>query len=183
MYNNRTLYGAAKIANEALLRAVHEMSGLSYVALRYFNVYGPRMDVFGKYTEVLVRWLERIDTGQPPLILGDGRQTMDFVYIDDVARANVLALLSPVGDRVFNVASGVETSLLGLAQALLRVMDSTLEPEFGPARDVNGVTRRLADVSLASRLLGWKAEVGLDDGLRRLVGWWRQIAATTEVQP
>ena len=80
-------------------------------------------------------------------------------------------------------ASGVETSLLGLAQALLRVMDSTLEPEFGPARDVNGVTRRLADVSLASRLLGWKAEVGLDDGLRRLVGWWRHIAAPTEVQP
>jgi len=182
-YNDETWYGASKTMLEGLLRSYRAMYGLPYVALRYFNVYGPRMDVHGKYTEVLVRWMERIDAGQPPLILGDGRQTMDFVYIDDVARANVLALLSPVGDRVFNVASGVETSLLELAQALLRVTDSTLEPEFGPARNVNGVTRRLADVSLASRLLGWKAEVGLDDGLRRLVGWWRHIAAPTEVQP
>jgi UDP-glucose 4-epimerase len=182
-YNDETWYGASKTMLEGLLRSYRAMYGLPYVALRYFNVYGPRMDVHGKYTEVLVRWMERIDTGQPPLILGDGKQTMDFVYIDDVARANVLALLSPVGDRVFNVASGVETSLLELAQALLRVMDSTLEPEFGPERNVNGVTRRLADVSLASRLLGWKAEVGLDDGLRRLVGWWRHIAAPTEVQP
>ena len=168
---------------EGLLRSYRAMYGLPYVALRYFNVYGPRMDVHGKYTEVLVRWMERIDTGQPPLILGDGRQTMDFVYIDDVARANVLGLLSPVGDRVFNVASGVETRLLELAQALLRVMDSSLEPEFGPSRNVNDVPRRLADVGLASRLLGWQAEVGLDEGLRRLVGWWRHIAAPTEVQP
>ena len=182
-YNDETWYGASKTMLEGLLRSYRAMYGLPYVALRYFNVYGPRMDVHGKYTEVLVRWMERIDAGQPPLILGDGRQTMDFVYIDDVAHANVLALLSPVEDRVFNVASGVETSLLELAQALLRVMDSTLEPEFGPARDVNGVTRRLADVSRASRLLGWKAEVGLDDGLRRLVAWWRHIAAPTEVQP
>ena len=182
-YNDETWYGASKTMLEGLLRSYRAMYGLPYVALRYFNVYGPRMDVHGKYTEVLVRWMERIDSGQPPLILGDGRQTMDFVYIDDVAQANVLALLSPVEDRVFNVASGVETSLLELAQALLRVMDSTLEPEFGPARDVNGVTRRLADVSRASRLLGWKAEVGLDDGLRRLVAWWRHIAAPTEVQP
>jgi len=182
-YNDETWYGASKTMLEGLLRSYRAMYGLPYVALRYFNVFGPRMDVHGKYTEVLVRWMERIDSGQPPLILGDGRQTMDFVYIDDVAQANVLALLSPVEDRVFNVASGVETSLLELAQALLRVMDSTLEPEFGPARDVNGVTRRLADVSRASRLLGWKAEVGLDDGLRRLVAWWRHIAAPTEVQP
>jgi len=182
-YNDETWYGASKTMLEGLLRSYRAMYGLPYVALRYFNVYGPRMDVHGKYTEVLVRWMERIDTGQPPLILGDGRQTMDFVYIDDVARANVLGLLSPVGDRVFNVASGVETSLLELAQAVLRVMDSTLEPEFGPARNVNGVTRRLADVGLASRLLGWQAEVGLDEGLRRLVGWWRHIAAPTEVQP
>ena len=181
-YNDDTWYGASKTMLEGLLRSYRAMYGLSYVALRYFNVYGPRMDVHGKYTEVLVRWMERIDSGQPPLILGDGRQTMDFVYIDDVARANVMALRSPVGDRVFNVASGVETSLLELAQSLLRVMDSSLEPEHGPARGVNGVTRRLADVGAAWDALGWRSEVGLDDGLRQLVGWWRQVAAV-EMQP
>src|SRR5262245_53140719 len=91
-YNNRTWYGASKIMLEGLLRSFNDMYGLPYVALRYFNVYGPRMDIHGKYTEVLIRWMERIAAGQPPLILGDGSQTMDFVYIEDVARANILAL-------------------------------------------------------------------------------------------
>ena len=90
-HNNDTFYGAAKAFNEGMLRSFHAMYGLDYVALRYFNVYGPRMDVHGLYTEVLVRWMERIADGQPPLIFGDGPQTMDFVYIDDIARANMLA--------------------------------------------------------------------------------------------
>jgi UDP-glucose 4-epimerase len=149
------------------------MFGLPYVALRYFNVYGPRMDIHGKYTEVLIRWMERIASGQPPLILGDGNQTMDFVYIDDVARSNILALRSGVSDDVFNVASGSETSLNELAAALLRVMGSDLQPEYGPERKVNPVSRRLADISKAERLLGFKAEVGLEEGLTRLVAWWR----------
>ena len=144
-YANDTIYGASKAFNEGLLRSMHAMSGLDYVALRYFNVYGPRMDVHGLYTEVLVRWMERIAAGQPPLILGDGRQTMDFVYIGDVAAANLIAAQSDRTDVVYNVASGTETSLLELAQALLRVMGSDLTVEHGPARAVNGVTRRLAD--------------------------------------
>ncbi len=171
-YANRTLYGAAKVFNEGLLRSFNEMAGLDYVGLRYFNVYGPRMDIFGVYTEVLVRWMERIAAGQPPLILGDGTQTMDFVYVDDVARANIAAATAPVGDEVFNVASGVETSLRGLADALLRVMGSDLEPEHGPERKVNPVSRRLADTAAARDRLGFAAEVDLDEGLRRLVDWW-----------
>src|ERR1700722_9816480 len=95
-YNNRTLYGAAKTFNEGLLRSFNEMYGLNYVALRYFNVYGPRMDIHGVYTEVLIRWMERIATGKPPLIMGDGTQTMDFIYVEDIARANVLAAKSDV---------------------------------------------------------------------------------------
>ena len=149
------------------------MRGLDYVALRYFNVYGPRMDIYGLYTEVLIRWMERIEAGQPPLILGDGTQTMDFVFTEDIARANLLAASADVTDQVFNIGSGTETSLIELAQALLRAMDSDLPLEFGPPRGVNGVTRRLADVSLAAERLGWKAEIGLDEGLRRLVTWWR----------
>jgi UDP-glucose 4-epimerase len=172
-YNNRTWYGASKIMLEGLLRSFNDMFGLPYVAFRYFNVYGPRMDIHGKYTEVLVRWMERIEAGQPPLILGNGQQTMDFVFIDDVARANVLALASDVSDEVFNVGSGTETSLNELAAALLRVMGSELQPEYGPERSVNPVPRRLADVSKAERLLGFRAEVGLEDGLGRLVDWWR----------
>jgi UDP-glucose 4-epimerase len=179
-YNNRTWYGASKIMLEGLLRSFNDMNGLPYVALRYFNVYGPRMDIHGKYTEVLIRWMERIASGQPPLILGDGKQTMDFVYIEDVARSNILALQSDVTDDVFNVASGVETSLNQLAAALLRVMDSDLEPEHGPERRVNPVARRLADTDKAQRLLGFKAQVGLEEGLSRLVNWWRASKGQVE---
>ena len=175
-YNNRTWYGASKIMLEGLLRSFNDMYGLPYVALRYFNVYGPRMDIHGKYTEVLIRWMERIAAGQPPLILGDGTQTMDFIYIEDVARANILALQSDVTDDVFNVGSGVETSLNELAQALLETMRSTLTPEYGPERKVNPVPRRLADTTKAERLLGFRARVGLREGLERLVEWWHANA-------
>jgi UDP-glucose 4-epimerase len=172
-YDNDTLYGAAKTFNEGLLRSFHAMRGLDYVALRYFNVYGPRMDIHGLYTEVLIRWMERIEAGQPPLILGDGLQTMDFVYTEDIARANLLAASSDATDQVFNIASSTESSLIDLAEALQRAMGSDLELEFGPPRGVNGVTRRLADTSAAAQALGWKADIGLDEGLTRLVAWWR----------
>jgi len=172
-YANDTFYGAAKVFNEGLLRSFKAMSDLDYVALRYFNAYGPRMDVHGLYTEVLVRWMERIEAGEPPIILGDGLQTMDFVYVGDIARANIVAAGSELTDEVFNVASGVETSLLELAQALLQVMDSDLSVVHGPPRAVNGVTRRLADLGLSRDRLGFEAEVGLLEGLTRLVTWWR----------
>ena len=172
-YNNRTWYGASKIMLEGLLRSYNDMYEMPYVALRYFNVYGPRMDIHGKYTEVLIRWMERINAGQPPLILGDGKTTMDFVYIEDVARSNILSLASDVTDDVFNVASGNETSLNQLAEALLKVMGSNLKPEYGPERKVNPVSRRLADTTKAEKLLGFRAEVSLEDGLSRLVEWWR----------
>jgi len=172
-YNNRTLYGAAKTFNEGLLRSFQQMYGLNYVALRYFNVYGPRMDICGVYTEVLIRWMERIAAGEPPLIFGPGDQTMDFVEVRDVARANILAAKAEVTDEVFNVASGTETSLNQLADALLRVMGSNLRPEHLPERKVNPVQRRLADIAKAQRLLGFKAMIPLEAGLDRLVGWWQ----------
>ncbi|WP_417563763.1 NAD-dependent epimerase/dehydratase family protein [Microbacterium sp.] len=175
--NNDTLYGASKTFNEGLIRSYRAMEGIDYVLLRYFNVYGPRMDVHGLYTEVLVRWMERIVDGKPPLIFGDGKQTMDFVCVPDIARANVLAAQSDIVEGTYNIASGTETSLLELAEALLRVMGSDLGVEFGPARTVNNVARRLADVSAAHRDLGWESTIGLDEGLRRLVEWWRPLRA------
>jgi UDP-glucose 4-epimerase len=173
-YHNRTIYGAAKMFNEGLLRSFHQMYGLEYIALRYFNVYGPRMDRCGAYTEVLIRWMERLADGKPCLILGDGSETMDFAFIEDVARANIVAAKSAVTDEVLNVASGTETSLNELAIALGRAMGTDLRPEYGPARKVNAVPRRLADIRKAERLLGFKAQVPLEDGLRRLVHWWEQ---------
>lgn len=172
-YDNDTIYGASKTFNEGLLRSFRAMKGLNYVGLRYFNVYGPRMDIYGLYTEVLIRWMERIVDGKPPLIFGNGLQTMDFVYTVDIARANLLAATSNVNEGVYNVASGVETSLKGLAEALLEAMDSDLGVEHGPDRAVNGVTRRLASTEAATRDLGFTAEIGLTDGLRDLVSWWQ----------
>lgn len=176
-YANDTLYGASKVFNEGLLRSYHAMTGLDYVALRYFNVYGPRMDVYGAYTEVLVRWMERIVAGEPPLIFGDGTQTMDFVCVPDIARANVLAAEADVTDDVFNIASGTETSLNELAETLLRVMGSDLSIEYGPERAVNGVTRRLADTSGAEKALGFRAQIDLEEGLAQLVEWWNASRA------
>ena len=174
-HDNDTLYGAAKTFNEGLIRSFRAMHGLDHVLLRYFNVYGPRMDVHGLYTEVLVRWMERIADGLPPLIFGDGTQTMDFVHTTDIARANVLAAASDVREGVYNVARGEETSLLELARTLLRAMGSDLSVEHGPERAVNGVTRRLADTTAARRDLGFVAQIGLEDGLRELVEWWRPL--------
>ena len=171
-YGNRTIYGATKMYGEGLLRSFYEMYRLNYVALRYFNVYGPRMDAFGVYTEVMIRWMERLAKGQPCLIHGDGSQTMDFVYVKDVARANLMAANSSVTDDVLNVASGTETSLKELAETLGRVMGVKSAPEYGPARKATPVYRRLADASKAERLLGFRTQVSLEEGLRQLVQWW-----------
>jgi UDP-glucose 4-epimerase len=175
-YANRTLYGAAKAFNEGLLRTFNEMYGLDYVAFRYFNVYGERMDIHGRYTEVLIRWMERLEAGQAPIIFGEGRQTMDFVHVRDVARANILGAKANVSDEVFNIASGSETSLLQLAQSLTLAMSRNgLSPEFAPERSVNPVPRRLASTAKAERLLGFQAHVPLEEGLRALVDWWRVV--------
>jgi UDP-glucose 4-epimerase len=173
-WNDETFYGAAKAFNEGMLRSFAAMYQLDYVALRYFNVYGPRMDVHGLYTEVLIRWMERIAAGEPPLILGDGTQTMDFIHVRDVARANILAATAPVTGVSLNIASGTETSLKELADALMGVMGCDGGVEHGPARAVNGVKRRLADTSRARELIGFTAQVGLSDGLHELVDWWRE---------
>jgi UDP-glucose 4-epimerase len=182
-YDNRTLYGAAKAFGEGLLRSFNDMHGLPYVALRYFNVYGPRMDIHGRYTEVLVRWMDRLAAGLPPIIFGDGLQTMDMIHVRDVARANVLAAAAPASDVALNVGSGTETSLLGLAELISEVMGRPgLSPVFQEARAVNPVPRRLADVSAARDAIGFEASVPLSEGLAELVGWWREEKVLMPVQ-
>jgi UDP-glucose 4-epimerase len=173
-YNNRTLYGSAKLFNEGLLRSFHDQYGLDYIALRYFNVFGPRMDMHGAYTEVFIRWMENIAADRPPVIFGDGMQTMDFIYVDDIARANILAARAPVTDAVYNIGLGTEISLNECAEALLKVMGSNLKVEYAPARKVNPVPRRIASTWRAEQEIGFQGVVPFEQALRKLVNWWRQ---------
>jgi UDP-glucose 4-epimerase len=179
-FNNRTLYGAAKIANEQIFRAYNEMYGLQYVMFRPFNVYGPRMDVFGAYTEVMIRWLERLSRGEAPVIFGDGLQTMDFIYVEDVAEAYVKAMASDVSDEVFNCGTGIETSLRDLCVQLCAAAGyPNIEPEFAPARVVNNVLRRQASTKLARERVGFEARTMLPDGLRKLARWHTSLMANS----
>lgn len=182
-YGNRTLYGAAKSFGEGLLRSFNDMYGLDYVALRYFNVYGPRMDIHGRYTEVMVRWMERIEAGEPPLIFGDGLQTMDLIHVTDVARANILAATGPAIDAVFNVGSGTETSLLDLARLFATAMGRpTLHPLYMDERAINPVPRRLSSTIAARERLGFRSTVKPLDGIAGLVAWWRSEMKPAELQ-
>jgi UDP-glucose 4-epimerase len=181
-FNNRTMYGAGKIANEQMLRALSETSGLHYVAFRPFNVFGPRMDMTGVYTEVLIRWLDAIEANKPPLIFGDGHQSMDFVYVGDVARANLLAAQSDISDDVFNVGTGIQTSLNELCALLLSIMGSSSRPEHREARSVANVQRRRAATEKAERMLGFKASVSLEQGLRELIRWRQGTKAMSAVE-
>jgi UDP-glucose 4-epimerase len=171
-YNNQTFYGGAKVWGEQLFRSYKFMYGLEYVALRYFNVYGQRMDTDGKYTEVMIKWLDCVRDNKQPAIFGDGTDSMDFVHVKDIAHANVLALLSDVTDEAFNVGDQVETSLRELLDALLKVNKCELQPVFKEANSINPVSRRLADITKASKLLGYKPSITLEQGLRELSDWY-----------
>ena len=171
-YDNRTLYGVAKLFGEQLLRSWHAMFGLPYVSLRYFNIYGPRMDREGRYTEVMVKWLDCLRDGRQPTIFGDGSTSMDFVYVEDVARANVAALASDVSDEALNIGSGRETTLSELLELLLTIDGTATRPRYEPASRVNPVRRRVADIRRAQELLGFEPRVTLEAGLRRLREWY-----------
>lgn len=175
--HDTTLYGVFKTANENLLRSFKENFGLNYLALRYFNIYGPGMNLFGSEVEVLVRWLDRIDAGGTPLIFGDGSQTLDWIYIDDVVEANVRALQSDKSGEIFNVCTGRETSVLALLQTLLEILDSDLKPEFRESRSVNQVERRFGNPEKAKKRLGFSAQAKLEEGLRNFVRWRESVLA------
>ena len=173
--HDTTLYGVSKVANENLLRSLKSNYGLNCIALRYFNIYGPGMNLFGSEIEVLIRWLDRIDEGLPPLIFGDGKQTLDWIDIEDIAEANWRALLSEESGEVFNVCTGREVSLLELLEILLKIHGSRLEPEFRESRAVNQVARRFGSPEKAAQRLGFRARVSLEQGLRELIEWRRQV--------
>ncbi|RTE91990.1 NAD-dependent epimerase/dehydratase family protein [Bradyrhizobium sp. LVM 105] len=173
-YGSRTVYGTAKACNEGLLRAFNDMHGLDYIALRYFDVYGSRMDVHGRYAEMLIRWMEELEAGTPPVIVDHDRQTVDLVHVRDAARATILAARARVSDEVFNVGSGIETTLVQLASALASAMghDGML-PQIAPEHSINPIQRQVASTGKLERLLGFQATVPLELGLTEFVKWWR----------
>ena len=171
-FDNQTFYGGAKLFGEQLFRSFEFMYKLNYNALRYFNVYGPRMDTDGKYTEVMIKWLDCIRDGKNPLIFGDGSTSMDFVYVQDVAKANVAALLADASGEAFNIGNNRETSLKQLLDLLLVANNSSLKPEHMPDNTINPVSRRLADISKAQKMLNFSPTVTLEEGLKKLSNWY-----------
>jgi nucleoside-diphosphate-sugar epimerase len=172
-FNNRTLYGATKIAGEQFFRAIHEQHGLDYVGLRYMNVYGPRMDYKGTYVSVIMKVLDRIEAGEAPSIFGDGSQAYDFIHVDDVARANILSLKSDATDVFLNVGMGVQTTINELVERLLALTGSDLQPEYLPQEQMF-VTNRIGSTELAEELTGFRAAIQLDDGLGSVIEWRQQ---------
>ncbi len=171
-FNNRTFYGATKVAGEQMCRAFHQRYGLDYVGLRYMNVYGPRQDMKSVYTSVIMKVLDRIDQGLSPIVYGDGSQTYDFVYVGDVALANVLAAKAEVADRCYNVGRGIGTSGRELAELLLQVSGSSLRIQYEPAGQTF-VTQRIGSTVNAKRDLSFEAPTELTDGLSRVMAWRR----------
>ena len=175
-----TVYGAAKVANEQMGRAIAKLRDLPVVSLRYFNVYGPRMDVRSRFVEVMVRWLNAIDEGKPLTLFGDGSASADFVYVDDVARANVLACDAAATDAIVNVCSGVETRMRDLAALLLELTGSDVGVRYEPQPPGALPQRRYGDPRRAADVLGFRAETELREGVRRLIQWRRQALATAD---
>lgn len=169
-FNNRTTYGATKIAIEQMFRAIYEQQKLPYVGYRYMNIYGPRMDYEGTYVSVIMKALDRIFSGKSPIIFGDGSQMYDFIYVDDVAEANILGMKSDCADEFFNIGMGVGTTINELVDMLLELTGSTLRPEYRP-QEQSFVTHRIGSTDKAEQLLQFKAKTPLLDGLRRVVQW------------
>lgn len=180
-FNNRSMYGATKIAGEQFMRAAFHQNGFPYVALRYMNIYGPRMDDRGAYVSVIMKVLDRLDAGLPPIIYGDGTQAYDFVHVTDVARANILAMQADTVDEAYNIGMGVKTTIGELVARLLEITGSDLRPEY--REDPNTfVKHRIGSTDKAERDLGFRAAIDLDAGLRSVVEWHRSrrlVAAVT----
>lgn len=166
-----TMYGAAKIYSEKLAAAFYRLYNIPFVGLRYFNVYGPRVDTQSGYPEVIIRWVMQILNNISPEIYGDGKQTMDFIYVQDIAKANILAAQSDaVG--VYNVGSGKQTSLLEIYDLLVSITHKNIKPVFKPAPKLSLANKRKADIKLASMDLGFLATFPLKEGIKNLVEWY-----------
>lgn len=172
-FNNQTFYGATKIAGEAMLTAYHHRYNLNGIGLRYMNVYGPRQDYKGAYIAVIMKILDRLDQGLAPIIHGDGKQSYDFISVDDVARANLCALKSNINHGFYNVGTGIQTTLNELTQTILDLTNSKLKIEYEPQTQ-SFVTSRIGDPTKAKNEISFEAKVDLREGLAKLIEWRRE---------
>jgi len=176
-FNNYLFYGASKVTDEHLLRIFWKKHGLDFVALRYFNVYGDRQQYDLAYTSVIMKFIDTLDRGERPIIYGDGSATMDLVFVDDIARANILALKSEVTNQVLNVATEKETSLkelLNIIADLLKVKD--IKPIYKPYNK-QLVVRRCGSAKKALKLIDFKAKTSVKDGVKQVIEWRSEMEA------
>ena len=179
-FNNRNFYGATKIAGEAMCRAFFDRYGLSYVGMRYMNVYGPHQDQTAAYTGVSPIMLKKIDANEAPVINGDGTQAYDFIYVEDCAKCNVDALLSEVDDEFYNVGTGVQTSIKELCDLILEMKQSDLKVQFNPYSEDDArrlVQNRIGCPKKASKDLGFDFKYDLRQGLQKLIDWREEFGA------
>ena len=169
-FNNRTTYGATKIANEQMFRAIYEQHKLPYIGMRYMNIYGPRMDYEGTYVSVIMKVLDRIFANERPVVFGDGSQVYDFIHVDDIARANILGMKADCADEHFNIGMGVGTSINELVKMLLELTGSSLTIDYRP-QEQSFVTHRIGSIDKAERLLGFRATTPLREGLASVLDW------------
>jgi UDP-glucose 4-epimerase len=173
-FNNRNFYGATKISGEAMCRSLYDRYGLNYVGLRYMNVYGPYQDQLSAYSGVIPIMLNNIDAGENPVINGEGSQAYDFIYVEDVARANILALQSSATDAFYNVGTGVQTSVSQLCNTILRLKKSRLQVKYKPYPEVDErrlVKNRIGSTEKAEKEIGFRYRYDLETGLRKLIQW------------
>ena len=169
-FNNRNFYGATKIAGEAMATAYHHRYGLPLVGLRYMNVYGPRQDYQGAYVAVIMKILDRLDDGEPPIVYGDGSQAYDFVHVADCAEANLCAMKADAVDTFYNVSTGTRTTIEELAHLLLNLTGSNQEIRFEPG-GLTFVKNRIGCPRKAAEEIGFTATVPLEEGLLQVVEW------------
>jgi UDP-glucose 4-epimerase len=164
-------YAASKCVNEIYAQVFSKVYGLQTVGLRYFNVFGPRQDPASDYAAVIPKFVTRMLEGKPPLIFGDGKQTRDFVFVENVAKANQLAAVSEISGKVLNIGSGVRYNLLQLISVLNEILGTDYEPAFESARS-GEVRHSLADIGSARELIGYGEEIDFRSGLQKTVEWF-----------
>jgi UDP-glucose 4-epimerase len=180
-FNNKNFYGASKIAGEAMATAFNDRYGLKIIGLRYMNVYGPHQDQTAAYTGVVPIMLNKIEANEAPSINGDGSQAYDFVYVEDVARANVQALLSDQDFGMYNVGTEVQTTINELCEMILKLKESNLKVQYNPYSEDDArsmVKNRIGSRVKAEQDLGFKYKYELKEGLEKLIQW--RIATGTD---
>lgn len=174
-YNNTNFYGATKIAGEHMCRSLYHRfkdteKAFDYVGLRYMNVYGPRQDYKGAYIAVIMKMLDRLDQGLPPIVYGDGSQSYDFIFVKDCGKANVCAMKSDATDSFYNVGCGEKTSILELGELLIKLKGADLKIQYEPAGSTF-VKNRVGSTEKALREIRFEAGMSLEEGLKQLIEW------------